>query len=96
MEALAAALQTAPANGAADAAPVATNVTAAIANKTIMTLRMTSPNFALREFAIKYRISLYVNAGKCRDYANTVARTHHCGWACASARAAAAAAPSLG
>jgi len=43
---LPAALQIAPAdNGAAEAAPAVTNITAAIASDNVVIVRMTSPNF---------------------------------------------------
>jgi hypothetical protein len=94
-DALAAALQTAAGeNGAADAAPEARKVTAAIANKKIMTLRMASPkSFALREAGIKYLTTLHVNAAAVHP--SVVARTHQAGRPPAIACAAAAAAGSL-
>jgi hypothetical protein len=70
MEAFAAALQTAAdESGAADAAPVARSVTAAIVKDNVVSLRMRFPHLPLREAAMKYIDTLHVNTGNAQPAA---------------------------
>ena len=98
MEAFAAALQiAADESGAADAAPVARNVTAAVAKNNVVSLPMCFPQFASAGSKSEYIDTLHVNAGNTRPmaYESTLVRTHQSLCACASICAAAAAASSF-